>query len=180
MSRKFLALCLLCAGLLACAAPARADQDVVRIFDNINIGPDESVHDAVCIFCGVRVQGKVDGDLVVIFGNLRLSGEAHHDVVTVFSNVSATDSSSIGGDLVSIFGAVRLGNNVSVGKDMVTLFGALRAPSSVSVGKDRVAMSQWVVFGPLLIVFLAIVFIVHEVQTHRRRQFMQNYPPQRQ
>jgi len=180
MPGKSLVLCLLCVGLLM-AAPARASEDVVRIFDNINVGPGESVHDAVCIFCGVHVQGNIDGDLVVIFGSVRLNGEAHHDVVSVFGSIRAGDNSSIAGDLVSIFGAVRLGDHVTVGDDMVTLFGALHASRSVSVGKDRVDISPWIVFGPLLVIFFVVFLIVREVQAHRRRQFFQNYPyPPRQ
>jgi predicted acyltransferase (DUF342 family) len=181
MPRKFLVLCLFCAGLLAAAAPARASQDVVRIFDNVDIGPDESVHDAVCVFCSVHVEGKVDGDLVSIFGNVRLNGEAHHDVVSVFGNVTAAGDSSIGGDLVSIFGAVRLGDNVTVGKDTVTIFGMLHAPHSVSVGKDRVSISPWIAFGPFIVIWFAVFLIVHEVREQRRRRFFQNYPlPPRQ
>lgn len=181
MSGRFLVLCLFCAGLLAAATPARASQDVVRIFENINIGPGESVHDAVCIFCSIHVQGEVEGDTLAVFGSVHLNGQAHHDVVAVFGGVTAGDNSSIGGDLVSIFGAVHLGDHVTVGKDMVSIFGPLHAPGSVSVGKDRVAISPWIFFGPLLIVLFAIVLIVYEVQAHRRRQFFQNYPlPPRQ
>ncbi len=181
MSAKLLGLCLLSASLLGAAAPARANQDQVQFLHNINVGPGESVHDAVCIFCGVHVEGEVDGDLVVIFGNVRLHGQAHHDVVAIFGSVTAAGDSSIGGDLVSVFGSVHLGDNVSVGKDMVTIFGVQHVPRSASVGKDRVSISPWIFFGPLLIVLFALILIVHEVQAHRRRQFFPNYPlPPRQ
>jgi hypothetical protein len=176
MPGKFFVLCLFCAGMLAAATPARASHDEVQFMHNINVGPDEPVHDAVCIFCNIHVQGRVDGDIVVIFGNVRLNGEARHDVVTVFGNVAAADNSSVAHDLVSIFGAVRLGSNVTVGDDMVTLFGPLHAPGPVSVGKGRVAISPWIAFGPMLVIFLVIFVVVHEVQAHRRRQFALNYP----
>jgi hypothetical protein len=175
MPGKFFVLCLICAGLLATAAPARASHDEVQFLHNININPDEPAHDTVCIFCNIRVEGKVDGDIVAIFGNVHLNGEAHHDVVTVFGNVTVGDDSSIAHDLVSIFGAVRVGDNVTVGDDMVTLFGPLHAPGSVSVGKDRVAISPWIVFGPMLFIFLMVFLIVHEVREHRR-QFALRYP----
>ncbi len=181
MHRKSLVLCLLGAALAVAAAPARADQDAVQFFRNIDVTPDTPTHDAVCFFCSVRVEGEVKGDIVVFFGNVRLDGEAHHDVVNFFGNVTAADNSSIGGDLVSFFGSVRLGENVAVHKDVVAIFGAAHWPASVTVGKDRFVFSPWIFFGPLLVIFLVIFVIVHEVQVSRRRRFLQSYPlPPRQ
>lgn len=176
MHRKSLVLFLLGAALAVAATPARASQDAVQFFGNINVTPDTPAHDAVCFFCNVNAQGNVEGDIVVFFGNVRLNGEAHHDVVDFFGKVSASDNSSIGGDLVSFFGSIRLGENVTVRKDVVAMFGAVHAPASVSVGKDRVVFSPWIFFGPLLVIFLVIFVIVHEVRVHRERRFMQRYP----
>lgn len=176
MNGKSLVLCLFGVALLVAAAPARADQDAVQFFRNIDVTPDAPTHDAVCFFCSVRVQGSVQGDIVVFFGNVRLDGEAHHDVVDFFGSVRAADNSSIGGDLVSFFGSVRLGENVAVHKDVVAMFGVVHSPASVSVGKERVVFSPWIFFGPLLVMILVIIVIVHEVQASRRRRFLQSYP----
>jgi hypothetical protein len=182
MRRRFLAVCLFGAALAAvAAAPARADQDAVEFFGNINVTPDAPVHDAVCFFCNVNANGEVKGDIVVFFGNVRLDGQAHQDVVNFFGNVTAADNSSIGGDLVSFFGAVRLGENVTVARDMVAVFGSVHAPASASIGRDHVIFSPWIFFGPLLVIFLVIFVIIHEVRVHRQRQFAQAYPfPPRQ
>lgn len=181
MQARFFALCLLGAALVAAAAPARADLDAVQFFHNLDVTSDTPVHDAVCFFCSVHVEGMVDGDIVVFFGNVRIAGEAHRDVVDFFGNVSAARNSSIGGDLVSLFGSIRLGENVTVGKDMVAIFGVMRSANSASVGGDRVALSPWIVFVPLLVILLAIMVVVHEVDARRRRQFAQSYslPPRR-
>jgi hypothetical protein len=181
MRSRSLALCLLGAALAAAAVPAHADEDAVQFFNNINVTPDEPVKDAVCFFCSVRADGNVNGDIVVFFGSVRLNGVAHHDVVSFFGSVSAADNSYIGGDLVSFFGSVRLGENVSVRKDVVAMFGVVRAPSSVSIGHNRVMFSPWIFFGPLLVIFLVIFLIVHEIRVHRMRQYAQHYPfPPRQ
>jgi len=182
MSMRFLALCLLGASLAAAALPAFADEDAVQFFNNINVTQDQPVKDAVCFFCNIRVDGgNVNGDIVVFFGNVRLNGMAHHDVVNFFGSVSAADNSAIGGDLVSFFGSVRLGENVAVRKDVVAMFGVVHAPSSVSIGHDRVMFSPWIAFGPLLVIFLVIFLIVHEVRVHRMRQYAQHFPmPPRQ
>jgi hypothetical protein len=176
MQRRFLAHCLFGAALALAAAPAHANEDAVQFFNNIEVTPAAPVHDAVCFFCNVRDDGEVNGDIVVFFGNVRIDGQAHHDVVNFFGSVMAADNSSIGGDLVSFFGSVRLGENVSVAKDLVAMFGVIHSPSSVSIGKDHVVFSPWIFFGPLLIIFMVIFVIIHEVRVHRQRRFAMAYP----
>jgi hypothetical protein len=181
MQRRFLAHCLFAAALALAGAPVHASQDAVEFFNNIEITPDAPVHDAVCFFCNVHDDGEVKGDIVVFFGNVRLDGQARHDVVNFFGNVTAADNSSIGGDLVSFFGSVRLGENVSVAKDLVAMFGVVHMPPSVSIGKDHVVFSPWIFYGPLLIIFIVIFVIIHEVRIHRQRRFALAYPfPPRQ
>lgn len=180
MQRGFLTAFLLCAALAVVAAPARAEQDAVQFFGNIEVTPTTPIHDAICFFCSVRARGEVKGDIVVFFGNVRLDGRVHQDVVNFFGQVTASDSSSIGGDLVSFFGSVHLGENVTVGQDLVAMFGTVHAPPTVSVGQDHVVFSPWFFFGPLLMIFLVIFVIVYEVHA-RRYRFTQPYPfPPRQ
>jgi hypothetical protein len=175
--RPILGVILLGAGLAAMAAPARADDDAVQAFHDIEVTPDTPVHDAVCFFCNVRVSGKATGDIVVFFGDVHIDGEAEHDVVTFFGSVMATDDSSIDHDLVNMFGSIRLGENVSVGEDMVCLFGSVHAPSSVHVRGDRVGIPGLVLCIPLLVFLLVFFVIAHEFQAYRRRrQMAAGYP----
>jgi hypothetical protein len=177
--RRILLPCLLGA-FLALAAPARADNgDAVHFGSSIHINADSPIHDAVCFFCSIHVEGKVTGDIVVFFGDVHLNGDAQHDVVSIFGNVNAADNSSIDDDLVSIFGSIRLGENVAIGKDMVALFGYLHAPASVRVGGDRVEQSGWIVGIPVLVLLLIVIVIVREYQSYRRRLIARGYqfPP---
>jgi hypothetical protein len=177
MHRKMLAACLLGAAVMAAAAmPARAEDDAVEFFNNIVVTPDAPVKDAVCFFCSVHVDGKVDGDIVVFFGNVRLNGDAHHDVVNFFGNVTAADNATVGGDLVSFFGNVRLGENVSVGQDLTCIFGQIHGAGTAIVHGDRVAIPGIVLYLPVMAVFLVVFVLVHELRAYRRRQMMQGYP----
>jgi hypothetical protein len=176
MHRKFLALFFSVAVMMAAAAPLRANQDAVQFFHNIDVTPDDPVHDAVCFFCSVNVEGKASGDIVVFFGGVKINGEAQHDVVNFFGDVRAANDSSIGGDLVSFFGSVRLGQNVSIGKDVVAMFGVVHAPGSVTVGGDRVSFPAWIALAPLLVIFLCVFLIVSAFRAHRERQFARGYP----
>jgi hypothetical protein len=177
--KRILAVGLLASAFAVAATSARADQDAIQFFNNIHVTPETPVHDAVCFFCSVRVEGKVTGDIVVFFGSIHLDGDAQHDVVNIFGNIAAADNSSIENDVVSVFGRVRLGENVTVGKDLVAIFGTLRTAASASVSEDRVVWPGWVFFGPLLVVLLVVFLAVREFQSYRRRLVARGYqfPP---
>jgi hypothetical protein len=176
MVRRFLALWFLIAALVSAPLRARADDDAVQFFHNIEVTPDMPVGDAVCFFCNVHLEGKASGDVVVLFGNVWLSGQTSGDVVDLFGHISAASDSSVGGDLVSVFGAIRLGENVRIGGDMVSVFGVSHAPHSVSVKGDRVGLSPWIIFAPFLVVFLVVYLVVHELRTRRMRIAAAGYP----
>ena len=175
MHRRLFALCLVAAALAAAPACARAEDDAVQFFNNIDVTPDSPVQDAVCFFCSVRLEGKASGDVVVFFGDVRVNGQAQ-DVVDFFGKVTASNGSSIEGDLVTIFGSAHLGDGVKVGGDLVTIFGASHTPSSVTVGGDHVVLSPWILFAPLLIVFLVVYLIVHVIRSSRYRVAAAGYP----
>ena len=84
MRLRLPALVLIAVALGASAIPAFADKDNVQFGSTIRVGPDQTIHDAVCFFCSVENQGTINGDIVVFFGNVRLDGHANHDVVNFF------------------------------------------------------------------------------------------------
>jgi len=178
MTRRILTVALLCAAIAS--APARAEQDAVQFFSNIEIAAGSQVHDAVCFFCSVDDEGKVTGDIVVFFGNVHIASSAQHDVVNFFGRVTADDNASIDHDLVSIFGRIRLGDNVHVGEDLVAIFGTLHAGEGVTVERDRVVQPAILFYGPLIFLVVILVLIVREIRAWRRRQFLRayGYPPQ--
>ncbi len=177
MTRRIFAVAILCA---AFASPhARADQDAVQFFSNIQVAPGSQVHDAVCFFCSVDDEGKVTGDIVVFFGNVHIASEAQHDIVNFFGRVTADDNATIGHDLVSIFGRIRLGDNVHVGEDLVAVFGSLRNGENVTVERDRVVQPAILFYGPFIFLVVVLILIVREARAWRRRQFLRacGYPP---
>jgi hypothetical protein len=177
MTRSILAVTLLCAAFAS--VPARAEQDEVQFFSNIHVSSDSSVHDAVCFFCSVDLEGKATGDIVVFFGNVHIANDAQHDVVNFFGHVTADDNASIEHDLVSMFGGIRLGDNVHVGEDLVAMFGTLHTGEGVSVEGDRVVQPGWIFYGPMFFLVLVLILIVREYRNYRRRLFLRGYqfPP---
>jgi hypothetical protein len=160
---------------LLAALPARAARDVVHFGSAIDVAKGETIHDAVCFFCSVRVKGAVRGDLVVFFGDVRIDGSADQDVVSFFGDVKAADGSSIGHDLVNIFGGVELGRSVTVGQDAVVLFGQMRAADSASVGGERVEEAGWIFWVPFLLIAGGVSFLVRQTRWMRRRRLLRGY-----
>ena len=179
MTPRFLPLLVLGVCLAATSVQARADQDDVQFFSNINVSEGSTVHDAVCFFCSVNIEGKATGDVVVFFGNTHISSESQHDVVNFFGNVTADDDASIGNNIVSFFGHVRLGSDVHVGEDLVSMFGALDTGPNLTVSGDRVVQPAIVFFGPVIFLAAIIILVVREYRSYRRRLFLRGYqfPP---
>lgn len=177
MIRRTLPVLLLCAALAPAAA--HAERDEVQFFSNIHVDSGATVHDAVCFFCSVNLEGNATGDVVVFFGSTHIASEAHHDVVNFFGGVTADDNAAIDHDLVSMFGSVRLGENVHVGEDLVAMFGTLQTGNGVTVERDRVVQPAWIFYGPLIFLTVILILIIREFRAWRRRAFLRSwgYPP---
>ena len=171
-----LAVCLLAAAFAATAAPARADQDAVHFGNSIYVPPDGTVHDAVCFFCSVDVEGKVNGDVVVFFGSVHIAGSTERDVVNIFGGTRVDDGASVGKDLVNLFGSVHIGEGASVGHDLVALLGSAQIANSATVGNDSVVQPGWVIDFPLIIMIILLIVAVREYRSWRRRRYFANYP----
>jgi hypothetical protein len=177
--RSILASCSLLAALVFAATPAHANRDAVQFGSKIVVGPNESVHDAVCFFCGVDAQGPIDHDVVVFFGNVHIARHSDHDVVVFFGNIHLDPDASISHDVVDFFGNVNLGENATIGNDVVAMFGSVRTADSASIGGNRVMQPAWVLWIPLMILGGIITLIVGAIRSHRRRMYYEAgyYPP---
>jgi len=178
MIRRTIPLLLLCAFFVP--THARAEQDAVQFFSNIDVSADSTVHDAVCFFCSVNLEGKATGNVVVFFGNIHIASNAQHDVVNFFGNITADDNATIDHYMVSMFGNIRLGESVHVGKDLVDIFGTLRTGRGLSVDGNRVVQPAILFYGPFIFLVVIVILIVREFRAYRRRAFLRGYgfPPQ--
>lgn len=160
---------LLAAGVLLLAAPAHANRDAVQFASDIVVPQGQSVHDAVCFLCSVKVDGTAEHDIVVFFGSVQIAGQANHDIVDFFGDVHVGPSASVGHDLVNFFGTTRLAENASVGNDVVSMFGSIRVADSAAIAGNRVVEPFFLLLIPLgiLAVFVfGIVALVRRVRYH--------------
>jgi hypothetical protein len=143
-------------GLTMLTAPVlhAGDGDQVHIGGrSINVGPDETAGDLVCIGCSIRVQGSC-GDVVAIGGGVDVNGRAK-------------------GDVVVIGGALRLGENAVVSGDVVTVAGRVwRDPSSVVHGqissRSGALIFVWMILIPTLPIIPVVAFVVWLLSRNRR------------
>jgi hypothetical protein len=171
---------MLLAAFALAPSSAHANRDAVQFGSTIVVGPNDTVHDAVCFFCGVDAKGTIDHDVVVFFGNVHIATHSNHDVVVFFGNVHLDPDASISHDLVNFFGTIHLGENASVGNDMVSMFGSVRNADSASIAGNRVVQPGWVLWFPVMILGGIVALIVSAVRNYHRRQLYAAgyaYPP---
>ena len=146
--------------VLSLAAPVRGHayarhgkegDDRVGIFSTIVISEDHPAADVACMFCSVRVDGDVHGDIAVLF-----------------STVTVSDGRTISGDVATLFSTLVLGDDARIDGDLATIFGTASLAESAHVGGDRAVLSSGlgltVVLAPLLIVAGVIWLLVWVVR----------------
>jgi hypothetical protein len=153
---------------LGMATQARANRDIVQFGNSIDVPQDAEIHDAVCFFCSINVQGVASGNLVSFFGTVHIDGQAKHDVVVFFGDVKLAPNASIGNNLVNFFGSVQLGEDVRIGRDTVVMFGNLRAAPTASFGGNRVVQPIWLFLIPLLILIALVRLVVGALRSTAR------------
>lgn len=176
MLRRVYVIAFLAAAITLAAAPARANQDAVHFFSDIDIPANGEVRDAVCFFCSVEAEGQVNGDVVVFFGHTHIAGQAHRDVVNFFGSVDVDDESSVGRDLVDFFGSVQLGNNASVGHDMVAFFGRTRVAQTATVANSTVFLPGLFLDVPLVLFVIVAIVVAREYRAWRWRRYYASCP----
>ena len=107
--------------LLLAPAWASGAQDRVSFGDDILVERGETVGDAVCIGCSIRVDGVATGDAVSIGGRASVSGRVGGDLVAVGGSIDLTGVAD--GDVVAVGGGVEMGPGAAIGGDTVTIFG---------------------------------------------------------
>jgi hypothetical protein len=90
--------------------------DQFNLFNDLDIGPEESAREAVAVFGSVRVTGEVRGDVTAVMGSVFVEGR-------------------VGGEVVAVNGSVHLGPKAEVLKGVTAVGGTVeRAPGATVRG----------------------------------------------
>lgn len=90
--------------VLASAALGQAPGNRAYVGQTIFVAAGQQVHNAICMFCSVQVEGEVTGRVVVLFGSLNVSGRVVGGAYVVGGNAVVDSQARVGGDAVVLGG----------------------------------------------------------------------------
>jgi len=143
--------------VLTVGALAQAPADRTYVGQDIYIASGQQVHNAVCFFCSVQVEGELTGRVLVLFGSLNVSGQVQRSATVLWGNAVVDSQARIGGDTVVLGGnAVYEADESLVGSAYV-LGGHL---SYVSRGGGYDRAQKRVSLSPLHFVLIAALGLI--------------------
>jgi uncharacterized RDD family membrane protein YckC len=102
-------------------------RSAVRLGQNLTVGPDDVVRDALVVFGNATIAGRVTGDVVVIFGSTRILSTAVIDR-----------------NFVSVGGTVTVEEGATARRDVVVIGGPLDAPAGFIGGGEHIVVGSGV------------------------------------
>jgi len=107
-------------------------RNAMRLGQNMTVGPNDVVRDAVVIFGDARIAGHVTGNLLVWFGKAEIERTAVID-----------------GDFVSVGGSVTVQEGAAAHRDLVVVGGPLEAPAAFAAGGAQIVIGSGMLGGSL-------------------------------
>ena len=148
--------------LLAAGALGQAPGNRSYLGQDIFIASGQQVHNAVCVFCSVQVEGDVTGHVIVLFGSANVSGQVQGSTTVIGGNAVVDSQARVGGDTVVLGGNAVYETDESLAGSAYVLGGHLSHVSSTSgvgPGQHRFTLSPFF-FGLLAVVALLLLSAV--------------------
>ena len=108
----------------------RRSRGAFRLGQDLTLGPDDAVRNAVVIFGNATIAGRVTGDLHVFFGTARILSTAVID-----------------GDFLSVGGAATVQPGATARRDVVVIGGPLDAPAGFTAGGEQIVIGSGLLGG---------------------------------
>jgi hypothetical protein len=137
--------------LLAPAAFAQTPGNRAYIGEDVFVAAGQQVHNAICVFCSVQVEGDLTGHALVLFGNLNVSGRVNQSAMIVGGNVVVDSQARIGGDAMVIGGNAVYETDESISGSAYVLGGHMSKTGGHAGSRGRHSL------GPVLFCALALL-----------------------
>src|SRR5215472_9359577 len=121
---------------------------------DIFVAQGQQIHNAICIFCSVQVEGDLSGRVLVLFGSLNVSGRVDGGAVVVGGNAVIDSQARLGGNAVIIGGNAVYESDESIAGNAYVIGGHL------STFGERAKTTRRVSFSPALFFSLAVAVVV--------------------
>ena len=147
-------------GLVSVATAQPQPGNRTYIGQDIFIGVGQQVHNAICVFCSVQVEGNVTGHAVVLFGNLTVSGWVRHSATIVGGNAVVDSQALIGGNTVVLGGNAVYETDDSISGNAYVLGGHLSRTGDRVSSHKRVSVTPLVFYLLAIMAFLLLLLLV--------------------
>lgn len=152
---------------LALPAAALAQPGGNRTYFNqdIFVAQGQQIHNAVCFFCSVQVEGDLTGHVLVLFGSLNITGRVNGGAVVVGGNAVIDSQARLEGNAVVVGGNAVYETDESISGNAYVIGGHLSTLGDRAKTTRRVSMSP----GLFVSLFVAILLVLSVVFFPRRR-----------
>jgi hypothetical protein len=144
--------------LLVASALGQAPGNRSYFGENIFVASGQQVHNAICLFCSVQVEGDVTGRVFVLFGSANVTGEVRGNATVIGGNAVVDSQARIAGDTVVLGGNAVYETDESLGGSAYVLGGHLSHVSNAG-GQRRVTLSPFFLglVGVVVLLLLSVV-----------------------
>jgi hypothetical protein len=143
--------------LFASGALAQSPGSRAYVGEDIYVASGQQVHNAMCIFCSVQVEGDLTGRVLVLFGSLNVTGHVEKGATVIGGNAVVDSQARIGGDTTVLGGNAVYESDESFGGSAYVLGGHL---SHVPLVHGQVSAHPRVSLSPLFSILLGVLVLL--------------------
>jgi hypothetical protein len=153
--------------LLVSAAHAQARGNRVYFGQDIFVASGQQVHNAVCLFCSVQVEGDLTGRALVLFGSLNVTGRVDRNATVIGGNAVIDSQARIGGNAVVLLGNAVYETDDSITGSAYVLGGHLSKMGGHAKSSHRLSVSP-IIFSLLALLTILLLSAILFPRVRRR------------
>jgi hypothetical protein len=153
--------------LIAPAATAQSQGNRVYLGQDIFVASGQQIHNAVCIFCSVQVEGDLTGRALVLFGSLNVTGRVERGATVVWGNAVVDSQARVGGNAVVLGGNAVYEADDSISGSAYVLGGHLSRVGGHTPSHRRISVAPAIFTGVGILVILLLSVLFFPRTRHR-------------
>jgi hypothetical protein len=146
--------------LLISGAHAQVRGNRIYVGQDIFVASGQQVHNAICVFCSIQIEGDLTGRALVLFGSLNVTGRIDHGSSVIGGNTVIDSQARIGGNAVVLGGNAVYETDDSISGSAYVLGGHLSKMGGHQKSRRRLSVSPVIfsLLGLLITLLLSALF----------------------
>lgn len=136
------------------ASHAQTHHNRTYFNQDIFVAQGQEVHNAICVFCSVQVEGDLSGRVLVLFGSLNVSGRIEGSAMVIGGNAVLDSQARLGGNAIVVGGNAVYETDESISGNAYVIGGHL------STFGERTKSTRRLSFSPAFFFSMAAVVLV--------------------